>query len=76
MIKFSGNKESKPTAINIMVRPVDDELPVLVNNTGLIVWEGATTLFDANQLGNFNLLPLKLVNWLFLQLCKLINIMH
>ena len=45
-----------------MVRPVDDELPVLVNNTGLIVWEGATTLFDANQLGNFNLLPLKLVN--------------
>ena len=76
MIKFSGNKESKPTAINIMVRPVDDELPVLVNNTGLIVWEGATTLLDANQLGNFNLLPLKLVNWLFLQLCKLINIMH
>lgn len=40
--------------IQIQVRPVDDERPILVNNTGILVWQGSTTLLDRAQLGMFS----------------------
>lgn len=46
-----GKKESLPATVLVEVRPVDDERPVLVNNTGIMVWQGSTTLLDGSQLG-------------------------
>lgn len=51
IVAFAGKKESLPATVQIKVRPVDDERPVLVNNTGILVWQGSTTLLDNNQLG-------------------------
>lgn len=50
-MRFVGKKESLPATIHIQVRPVDDERPVLANNTGILVWQGSTTLLDRRELG-------------------------
>jgi hypothetical protein len=37
---------SLPATLLIRVRPVDDERPVLVNNTVILVWQGSRTVLD------------------------------
>lgn len=42
LVAVAGRRESLPARLLIRVRPVDDERPVLVNNTGLLVWRAST----------------------------------
>ena len=50
LVALAGHKESLPATLLIRVRPVDDERPVLVNNTGILVWQGSRTVLDPNIL--------------------------
>lgn len=43
-------KESAPSTVHVMVEPVNDEAPHLVNNTGLVLWEGSVATITNNHL--------------------------
>ena len=43
LVASTGTKTSMPATLIIRILPVNDEMPVLVNNTGLEIWAGATT---------------------------------
>lgn len=51
IVAVAANKESVPATILFQVRPVDDERPTIANNTGLLVWQGSTTLLQTSNLG-------------------------
>lgn len=53
LVASTGTKTSMPATLIIRVLPVNDEMPVLVNNTGLEVWAGATAPITTRHLGNF-----------------------
>ncbi len=40
----SLNKESLPSTIHVIIEPINDETPHVVNNTGLELWEGTSSL--------------------------------
>lgn len=44
------NKESLPSTVHVIVIPVNDESPHVVNNTGLHVWEGDITVISNRHL--------------------------
>ncbi|GFY59773.1 chondroitin sulfate proteoglycan 4 [Trichonephila inaurata madagascariensis] len=44
------NKESSPSTVHVIVEPVNDETPHIVNNTGLDVWEGDVTVITNKHL--------------------------
>ncbi|GIX96679.1 chondroitin sulfate proteoglycan 4 [Caerostris extrusa] len=44
------NKESSPSTVHVLVEPVNDETPQIVNNTGLDVWEGDVTIITNRHL--------------------------
>ncbi|KFM72375.1 Chondroitin sulfate proteoglycan 4, partial [Stegodyphus mimosarum] len=44
------NKESAPSTVHILIEPVNDEVPHIVNNTGLDVWEGDITVITNRHL--------------------------
>lgn len=44
------NKESLPSTVHVIVLPVNDESPHVVNNTGLDVWEGDITVITNRHL--------------------------
>ncbi|KAG8176707.1 hypothetical protein JTE90_023259 [Oedothorax gibbosus] len=44
------NKESSPSTVHVVVEPVNDETPHIVNNTGLDVWEGDVTVITNRHL--------------------------
>ncbi|XP_022246214.1 chondroitin sulfate proteoglycan 4-like [Limulus polyphemus] len=46
----SLNKESAPSTIHVMVTPINDETPHLINNTGLEVWEGSLATITNHHL--------------------------
>jgi hypothetical protein len=48
---IAGDKESVPAVVKVLVTPVNDEPPHIVNNTGLILWEGSTAVITATHLG-------------------------
>jgi hypothetical protein len=48
---IAGDKESVPAVVRVLVTPVNDEPPHIVNNTGLILWEGSTTVITPTHLG-------------------------
>lgn len=50
VIAFANEKESLPAKVNIIISPVNDELPVIVNNTGAFVWRGGVYNINSSNL--------------------------
>jgi hypothetical protein len=48
---IAGDKESVPAVVRVLVTSVNDEPPHIVNNTGLILWEGSTAVITPAHLG-------------------------
>ncbi|CAH1153718.1 unnamed protein product [Phaedon cochleariae] len=46
----AGQKRSFPVTLKIIVLPVNDQLPKLVNNTGMIMWEGGVSVITNEML--------------------------
>ena len=44
------DKTSISTTLKFLITPVNDGLPRIVNNTGLAVWAGSTTVLERDQL--------------------------
>ena len=51
LVASTGTKTSMPAKMIIRILPVNDEIPYLVNNTGLEVWPGSTTPITNHHLG-------------------------
>lgn len=49
----TSQKKSYPVILRITVLPVNDQKPRLVNNTGLIMWEGSFAVITNEMLGKF-----------------------
>lgn len=47
----ASQKKSFPVVLKIIVLPVNDQRPRLVNNTGLVMWEGGVAVITNNMLG-------------------------
>ena len=45
------DKTSVPATLKIVVDPVNDAIPRLVNNTGLTVWAGSSVTISTSELG-------------------------
>jgi chondroitin sulfate proteoglycan 4 len=52
----TGERDSLPATVRVNVLPVDDEKPILVNNTGLKLYEGAVIVIKPEQLGKTHIL--------------------
>nr|XP_003707909.1 PREDICTED: chondroitin sulfate proteoglycan 4 isoform X2 [Megachile rotundata]XP_012151709.1 PREDICTED: chondroitin sulfate proteoglycan 4 isoform X2 [Megachile rotundata]XP_012151710.1 PREDICTED: chondroitin sulfate proteoglycan 4 isoform X2 [Megachile rotundata]XP_012151712.1 PREDICTED: chondroitin sulfate proteoglycan 4 isoform X2 [Megachile rotundata]XP_012151713.1 PREDICTED: chondroitin sulfate proteoglycan 4 isoform X2 [Megachile rotundata]XP_012151714.1 PREDICTED: chondroitin sulfate len=50
MVLVAGDKISEPFDVWVIVQPVNDELPVLVNKTGLTVWQGGSIVLTSDSL--------------------------
>lgn len=50
MIVGAGDKMSEPFDVSIIVQPVNDEIPVLVNRTKLNVWQGGSVILTSTNL--------------------------
>jgi chondroitin sulfate proteoglycan 4 len=46
-----NQKRSNPVTLNVNVFPVNDQKPKLVNNTGLVMWEGGVEVITNSMLG-------------------------
>lgn len=49
----AAQKSSFPVVLKIIVQPVNDQRPRLVNNTGLIMWEGGIAVITNSMLGEY-----------------------
>lgn len=50
MIVATGDKMSEPFDVSIIIQPVNDEIPVLVNRTKLNVWQGGSIILTSTNL--------------------------
>ncbi|KAF5300206.1 hypothetical protein FQA39_LY11240 [Lamprigera yunnana] len=50
VIGVAENKKSSPLIVEINITPVNDEIPILINNTGLTMWEGGTAVITNDML--------------------------
>lgn len=55
MVAKAGEKESLPAKVRIGIVSVNDELPVIVNNTGLTLWQGGSYVLTSSHLGKFSI---------------------
>lgn len=51
VIAKAGDKESFATSVRVVIILVNDELPQIVNNTGLTLWQGGSHLITPIHLG-------------------------
>lgn len=51
VVAVAGTKRSFPITIPVIVEPVNNQEPRIVNNTGLVMWEGGTAVITNNMLG-------------------------
>ena len=51
LVARTRTKTSVPAAVMVQVLPVNDQLPILVNNTKLEMWAGATVVITNDILG-------------------------
>lgn len=51
LVARTDHKSSVPAVVKVKVIPVNDETPVLVNNTGLEAWAGSKVIITADRLG-------------------------
>ena len=56
LVARTRTKTSVPASLQIRVIPVNDQLPVLVNNTKLEMWAGATVPITTTLLGACHIL--------------------
>lgn len=49
----AAQKKSFPVRLKIIVLPVNDQKPRLVNNTGLVMWEGGVAVITNSMLGKY-----------------------
>ena len=56
LVARTNTKTSVPATINIRVIPVNDEVPRVVNNTGIEVWAGASVVITNKNLGKANVI--------------------
>lgn len=47
----TGQKKSFPVTLKMTVLPVNDQKPRLVNNTGMVMWEGGVKIITNEMLG-------------------------
>ncbi|XP_053673462.1 chondroitin sulfate proteoglycan 4 [Anopheles nili] len=50
LVALSRNKESIPFILAIKILPINDEVPLLVTNTGLHMWIGGKSMIGSNDL--------------------------
>ncbi|EZA55503.1 Chondroitin sulfate proteoglycan [Ooceraea biroi] len=50
MIVTAGDKTSEPFDVSVIVQPVNDEIPVLVNRTKLNIWQGGSIVLTPTNL--------------------------
>ncbi|KAI5708933.1 hypothetical protein M8J76_006624 [Diaphorina citri] len=50
LVARAGDKESNPATVHIVVLPVNDQVPRLVNNTGLVMYRGSTVPLSSENL--------------------------
>ncbi|ETN60505.1 kon-tiki [Anopheles darlingi] len=50
LVALSRNKESIPFLLSIQILPINDEIPLLVTNTGLHMWIGGKSMIGSNDL--------------------------
>lgn len=53
LIAYAKNKESMPFELFIEIQPVNDEVPVVVTNTGLQMWIGGKSVLKNTDLSKF-----------------------
>ena len=56
----TSTKTSVPATVNIQIIPVNDEVPRIVNNTGVEVWAGSSALITTENLCKFYKTKIKL----------------
>lgn len=59
LVAYAGEKESAPFKVHIVISPVNDEIPIVVNNTGATVWRGGICNITNSQLGAYILFIMK-----------------
>lgn len=47
----AGEKDSVPAKIRVVIQAINDQPPVVVNNTGLELWEGSSAIIAPTNLG-------------------------
>lgn len=47
----AGDKESLPVTIRVLIQSINDQPPIVVNNTGLELWEGSSAIITPSHLG-------------------------
>ncbi|KAK5639651.1 hypothetical protein RI129_012143 [Pyrocoelia pectoralis] len=50
VVGITDNKRSSPLVIEINIIPVNDEIPIIINNTGLTMWEGGVSVITNDML--------------------------
>uniref|UniRef100_A0A8D8PVP6 Chondroitin sulfate proteoglycan 4 n=2 Tax=Cacopsylla melanoneura TaxID=428564 RepID=A0A8D8PVP6_9HEMI len=55
LVARAGDKESNPATVHIVVEPVNDQAPRLVNNSGLMMYRGSTVTLTRQHLACIDL---------------------
>ena len=67
LVARTSTKTSVPATVNIQIIPVNDEVPRMVNNTGLEVWAGSSAVITTKSLSKLyfatNIVSYKLLYW-------------
>ena len=50
LVARTSTKTSVPATVNIQIIPVNDEVPRIVNNTGVEVWAGSSAIITTADL--------------------------
>lgn len=53
LVALAGQKRSIPAVVNFKILPVNDQIPNIVNNTGLSMWEGGIATITNEMLGTY-----------------------
>ena len=65
LVARTSTKTSVPATVNIQIIPVNDEVPRMVNNTGLEVWAGSSAVITTKSLSKLhfdtNIVPCKIL---------------
>ena len=74
LVARTSTKTSVPATVNIQIIPVNDEVPRMVNNTGLEVWAGSSAIITTKDLSKLNIatniVPRKI---LYIEIGKLLS---
>jgi hypothetical protein len=54
LVARTNTKTSVPAAVNVKIMAVNDETPIIVNNTGIEVWAGGSATIRTDNLGERN----------------------